>query len=402
VGFTITKKGIIQSLGAEVYPKVQISTTPSISLSQAVSKAKQTFKTPEMDTMFQRGAKLVIYPEISDSNVIYHLVYKIKLFSLHPLKEWIYFINAKDGSVVYSYNNLKNADFNIYGYVKHGHVPEHYYDTPVVHGPTVNAWVRIYNPRTGRYEGSDYTDGNGYYSIDWSSGDVKNRVLYGEKTFSPSGSWCKIVGAKPTVHTYNFLPTADLLCSWTYVPDELNVFYHVNYIHNFIKGAPFNYSEMDYQMEATVHLNVENAYSNGINIFFGDYEWALSSDVIYHEYTHCIIYHLYDGWIDAGGDGGQDYAMDEGFADYFACTINDDPIQGESVGVGRDLDNTLRYPNDYTGEGHHDGQIIGGAAWDVRKYLTPALADELVFVALEWEPQARDFLNFFEKYTLCR
>ncbi len=45
--------------------------------------------------------------------------------------------------------------------------------------------------------------------------------------------------------------------------------------------------------------------------------WAHSSDVIYHEYTHNTIYHVYGGWIgDPNNEALEGSAMDEGLADY--------------------------------------------------------------------------------------
>jgi len=118
--------------------------------------------------------------------------------------------------------------------------------------------------------------------------------------------------------------------------DETNVYYHVNVIHDYITDDPFYFDDMDYQMDASVSMGSSyNGWSDGSDIRFGSqgsYQWARSSDVVFHEYTHCIIHHLYDGWIEPGTDYNTEaYAMDEGLADYFACTLNDDSRKGESV-----------------------------------------------------------------------
>ena len=122
---------------------------------------------------------------------------------------------------------------------------------------------------------------------------------------------------------------------------------------------------MDYQAGAYINgPDTVNGASDGYNIYFGDQsfeEWARSSDVVYHEYAHCVIYHLYAGFIGWGG-GNEGYAMDEGLADYWACTYNNDPVFGEDCGVDRDLQNTDTYPTNYdsspSADPHQNGQLL--------------------------------------------
>jgi len=300
--------------------------------------------------------------------------------------------------------------------------PGHHYDTPQTAAPWNGIPVKLYNynhvtGQIGNLLGQDVThsllpgEGSGYYEIWWNAYSG-NWYCLKATADSPllrlSGNWVSISTNDDITLSHPFqLSGSSYSHSWNFVTDETNVFHHANRIHNFFKGSPFNYNDMDYQMIAYVHHPMDNAWSDGTNIGFGDinsgpfpwngHHWARSSDIVYHEYTHCVIYHLYDyNWIDAPRDGGQDYAMDEGFADYFACTINDDPIQGESVDVGRNLNNSLKYPDNYTGEGHHDGQIIAGACWDVRESLGQDVTDFLVFKTLQEEPQPDSFVWFAE------
>ena len=79
---------------------------------------------------------------------------------------------------------------------------------------------------------------------------------------------------------------------------------------------------MDYQAGGYVEEGTNvNGQSDGYNIYFGSQsneEWARSSDVVYHEYAHCVIHHLYGGWIGDPNNGAlQGTAMDEGLADYW-------------------------------------------------------------------------------------
>jgi hypothetical protein len=107
---------------------------------------------------------------------------------------------------------------------------------------------------------------------------------------------------------------------------------------------------------------------------------------------HNMIYHIYGSWI------GSDYyaqgrAMDEGLADYYACTRKNDPIQGESVGVNRNLDNNTYTWTSWMGA-HWNGQVIGGACWDLRQAIGASVTDLLVYRALRITPRATDFDGF--------
>ena len=101
-----------------------------------------------------------------------------------------------------------------------------------------------------------------------------------------------------------------------------------------------------------------------------------------------ITYYNYD----------QGSAMDEGLADYWACTYNNDPVEAEDCGVGRDLQNTDTYPTDYdsspSADPHQNGLIVSGACWDMRQSIGATIASDLVFGALEMSPHAYNFDDF--------
>ena len=83
--------------------------------------------------------------------------------------------------------------------------------------------------------------------------------------------------------------------------------------------------------------------------------------------------------------------MDEGFADYFCDAITNDEQFGEDVGSNRHMVNSLTVA-DRTLDMHHDGQIIGGACWNLRQALSGT--DLLVFRALQLTPQPHTWSSF--------
>jgi len=118
-------------------------------------------------------------------------------------------------------------------------------------------------------------------------------------------------------------------------------------------------------------------------------DFAYDSDVFLHEFTHYVAHNAinYSGGQfddDAYGLNSFGGAIDEGTADYFACTTNGDPILGEAslgpLGAERDLEEGgRRCPEDLVGEVHYDGRIIGNTAWAVRKVLGKERGDKVVW-----------------------
>jgi len=183
------------------------------------------------------------------------------------------------------------------------------------------------------------------------------------------------------------------------IPSERNVYYHAQVVHGWVKTADPAFTGMDRQTEIFVNQpNYCNAYWDGNSIVLGAgsgscQDLGLFCDVLYHEYGHGIADMQYRPLSPSG-------AMHEAFADYTACTITNEPYIGEGLaGPGsyfRNLDNTLRYPGDVTGEVHDDGRILGGALWDMREALAPDthLADSLFHYARYGKAD-----NFFDYYA---
>lgn len=101
------------------------------------------------------------------------------------------------------------------------------------------------------------------------------------------------------------------------------------------------------------------------------------SDVIYHEFGHSVHGHAV-----IPGVGAVDPGVGEGMADVLAALITRDHGMGRGFFFNdqalRDLDSpqTMRYPDDITGEEHNDGEIVGQAFWDMKKELIAKLGTE--------------------------
>lgn len=178
--------------------------------------------------------------------------------------------------------------------------------------------------------------------------------------------------AQPT-NTYNFpgqAPSSSQL---------VNAYYHVNVIHDYMKGHFPTFTTMDYALPTNVDITTStcNAFYNGSSINFykaggGCASFAEIGDIVYHEYGHGINDMYYD---DIRGSGMRNGALNEGYADVWGMCITKDSVlgrntQGPNSSIRRyDGNNVKVYPRDIVVEVHGDGEIIAGAWYDVAKNI---------------------------------
>jgi MYXO-CTERM domain-containing protein len=160
-----------------------------------------------------------------------------------------------------------------------------------------------------------------------------------------------------------------------------------------VANAQEDGSAMDNAYFSPMGIDGQFASPNLIAIGQGSQgDFAVDSDVFIHEFGHYVTGNAvgYNQGQFAFGEYGLSPwggAIDEGIADYFACTVNGDSILGEAslapFGAERDLsDTSRRCPDETVGEVHEDGKIIGSLSWSLRGAFGPALADRLVWGAI--------------------
>lgn len=112
----------------------------------------------------------------------------------------------------------------------------------------------------------------------------------------------------------------------------------------------------------------------------------------------------HDLYGDSIGDDNtpwQDEAMDEGIADYFAATLNED---SQIDWINRDVSNDLTFQNDFIHEQHnqhYNGQILSGAMWDLESTTSQNTARRLNFKAMQITPQPDTFAEFVDNVILA-
>ncbi len=408
VGFTIEKDGQIQVLGADVYPDIKkVNTTPLISEQQALETAQEDFISQgSEEAALAKDISILIYPESSNDHIDYYLVYKMQLLSTAPTKLWTYFIDAHTGEMVWSGSALRHGNWNNNGHVEMQYWPKYEGVNPTDDGSISEVQVKIYN-LLSQQVAQGQTNSSGNYSINWTDA-YSYYSLKGIKTLNLTGSYARIINADAKTEIHWFYPSSSHTHNWNWATDETNVYHHVNVMHDYWTGSPFNYSAMNYQMDAKVHDGGDkNGWSDGTDIGFGTWysvNWARFSDAIYHEYTHCVVYNLYGGYFidqDPPSPNSQSAAMDEAFPDYYACSKNGDPLVGDGItgvpGFPKDIGTDRVYPDDWVyNDPWLNGRIIAGACWDMRQDPDIGLvtANELVFDALKRTPHAWYFDDF--------
>lgn len=334
IGFTVFENGRIPLVGIDYYPDINVEPTPRVSAEEALRIAQEDFTLlSQSDSIItSQLPTLWIFPVENDDSYTHYLAYRLELKyrGFQSMFNESYFVDAHSGEILLRYSNILDA--SIYGTVSIKYWPEHHYDTQST-GKARREKVRLYN-YIGQYLDTDYTSTTGYYNF------PNLAVSYYYVRSKLEGSYVKLYQNSENHDAFVYVGAHN----WTWnASDATNVYYHANKIHDFFKGSPFNYNDMDYQMDALVNEGSGyNGWADRENIGFGSENqryWARSSDVVYHEYTHNTIAHLYavgdDPSFICDGLSGPAYtearAMDEGLSDYFACTINGNSNFADSV-----------------------------------------------------------------------
>ncbi len=506
VSVHLTPQNEVLAVFSNYKPDINVSTSPALSAFTAETTVKNDLRLTDVSNKSFQTQLEVFTDEKTNTH---YLAYKVELTGTNPIMNWIYFIDAQNGSILLKYDNLRYATSGtvqgqVYGvdgsgalqnlpisnqYVNVGNIQvttgsTGNYSTSatgtvsaLLQGPYVTVYnedfaVGRYSDGTGTWVDVPYSlstahnysncltndsacestigtithPGAAYLRVHFSvfstyfesflysscgnaaSGYVtcgdfvnlydKNNNLvryyigsFGSLTSDPVLGDTITIKLKPNaayndygfdIDKYSYFSLSSSQSpapSWTWDNttadvDEINTFYHINKIHDYYKNT-FNFLGMDYPITATVRHGVVllNAFYNprDNNIYFGEgnsynsnHDLALAADVLYHEYTHGAVDHIYA--LPGVGESG---AMGEAFADYFAATITNDSIIGEwalgSAGQ-RNLVNTNNYP--LVGEEHTDGLIYGGSLWDTRLSLGQSSADNIIFESLYFYPKS--------------
>jgi len=366
----MTPSGKVVTFGCDVYNDITISTTPTISPSDAITFAQTGLGDLIVNTSIKSDLFILPIPEYKKN--IYKLVYEVTVETKDvagvPAK-YLTLVDAENGTVLSRTNKVLHYD------PKHTPAPTPAAATDITITGTVYP-TNPYDPSaTHPLRNLQMVEGATTYNTDAVGYIGLPSATPTTVTFSLEGLWSKVetggvtptftATANPGTNTYSFNTDANIR--------ELSAYYHVNIVHDYMKTKFPAFTDMDSPLPTNVdEAGTCNAFYNGVSINFyaaggGCNSLAQVGDVVYHEYGHGIN----DKFYQSQGASFDNGAMGEGYADIWALGITQSPILGigfddtdPTVVVRRYDINKKVYPQDLVGEVHADGEIIAGAWWD--------------------------------------
>ena len=303
------------------------------------------------------------------------LVREVRALGTAPPAHWVVLVDAEDGRLLWRHDRVRYAISGVVSGEVHTDLPS---EVPVAR-PFRNQTVTVGAT-------SVVTNAAGAYSAP-ATGTVTVDMLL-------QGPFCDVNRAEALDASFSTSVTNPAVVDhlWSAANADIaerDAFYHVTRVHAELKAIDPAFVGNDYAMPVAVNIgNTCNAFWDGFGINFfmegnGCTNTGTMPDVIYHEYGHGVNDNLY---IQAGsGIGMWNGALHEGLADVLSAMVQDNPVMGKGFfGPGtslRTLDNTLRWPEDGSPDGHISGLILGGAVWDLRQSTGLATAARLSHLA---------------------
>ncbi|MBF0547913.1 MAG: M36 family metallopeptidase [Candidatus Riflebacteria bacterium] len=334
----IGQNKVIQLVNGSFPTVEEITNQTSIAADEAIALAQKAVGATSL-----RGkakAELVVLPQDNGKAI---MAYEVQIPSENPLGDFEVLINASNGQEVSRLNQMVFAD-SVAGEV------------------TGVGSVYLINPLVSQ---------------------ITNENLPHLTSTSLKGAYANVLNGKGDVavsENHQFIFTADD----THF-DEANEYFYITGIHDF--HGTLGFHKLDRPMKATVHYGdkFDNAYYSPQTdeMCFGDgnklNDLGKEGTVCYHEYSHACLQQIVS--LTYKGESG---AMNEGQADYFACSLANDPKLGAwtvaKMGKPwiRNLSDKLHYPEDIGHEVHQDGRIWGCVLWDLRTALGTNACDMIV------------------------
>ncbi|MBU0755523.1 MAG: hypothetical protein KJ645_10325 [Planctomycetes bacterium] len=380
VGCILDEDGFLTRYASSVDPSLSLSTKAGISNEAAVKNARTALENLGVTAQLA-GSRKIFVTQGADRPGSHNLVYRVFLDTdaLDQNPHQLVVIDAGTGAVL---SKGDATPWSISGTVSAEVFPDRPTDpTQTLAMPNLNLVAVRMAPNLPGMMVTGNTSAAGKYSLGTTPGTWNLTVPL-------SGSYAKVssVAQAAVSHSASLQDGAVQNVTWNAAGgsdlDQLTIYYHINRIHDELYRDTIGYGWVNSwtgttQFPANTGYSFGNAYS-GSPMAFGANNFSRSADVIYHECTHNVLYTLFNGWIGYGGSTqakhSEAYAFDEGFADFFAAVL-----VNRATSNGRNLDNTMDYAANYTIstgqglEGHTGGQVISGAAWDLRGLMQAKL-----------------------------
>lgn len=177
--------------------------------------------------------------------------------------------------------------------------------------------------------------------------------------------------------------------------EYLNVFFHLQKVRSYWNAMGLGYLADTVTIDPHALGGADESSFDRTHqppaIEFGDggVDDAEDADAIIHEYTHAACQSI----VANGYTGIERQSVEEGICDFSAAVYSllfTQNFKGQVYNWdghneywnGRTLVNARKYPNDKTGQVHIDGQLFGGALWDIGTAMGFDSCLKLVFLSL--------------------
>lgn len=395
VTLRMTAGGRVFLFGADVFPAMDISTTPLIPERDAALLAMSGLTPPAHGAIEVSVGRLAVLPirGLTGLNTPLAWSFLVKEDDAHIWETWV---DASTGALLWRRNSVcEGIGGTVSASVKTSAVTQ------------AEAVVNVFDHNLTVAGSTVVTDRNGAFT---SSGS-------GAVTVMLRGPYARIErqdGANASI-TQTVANNASFNVLWNSSNSTLaerTTFYNVVRSRRFILDMDTTITALDYQMPCRVGVNnICNANFDGTNLNF--YRSGTSTqgicpatgempDVVMHEYGHAVNEKSYVQFgVAAGMVNG---ALHEGLADVNSGMI----LDRSQIGIGffgantvlRDMNNTNKYPDDIVNQVHTDGLIIGGAVWDMRLGIGIQQARLISHFARHGKPDDTNTGLAFTKYFL--
>ncbi|MFA7330825.1 MAG: T9SS type A sorting domain-containing protein [Candidatus Delongbacteria bacterium] len=355
--FRVSPAGRLLLAGSDLHGQIEVR-EPRLSREQALAAARGLSRTPAVRAV--EAADWVVLPRLGAKGYEYRSAWPVRVVLDDPEQIWRVFLDGANGDVLWSWNEVRHLQ--VEGQLQ-GLLEEQQPSDP--DSPHALPHLRF------SFDGQEvFADSEGYFSLETSAtppwnvtGALDGRFADVQRQDGADGFFSLLMDASGQVLTVG-LEDAQVV--------ELDAYHHTTRVHDFITDMDPSFTGLDEPL--TVRVNIAetcNAYWDGSSINFfqeggGCPNTGRVAGVVYHEYGHGINDRQYR---QAGAPWGMtNGAMHEGLADVTSIYLQDEHYVAPGWNI-RELDNDQRYPEDIQGEVHYDGEIIGGAMYDLRQAL---------------------------------
>jgi len=398
---TTEPNGNILSAKGRYYPvAIYSSTTASLNKDEAFNRAKNDFGNSKKLKLFR--SNLFILPH----NGKFRLAWKLDISTETPGDSWMYCVDANNGEVLKKQKESSDA--------VETDRPDY---KPSVSVEKVNSTMIQPSPNSAELFGEVNGLGNIYETY-----PLQNEFGLSTGVTLPrmSDATGYVIGTYADVDNSAVSRANNIAHDYTGISienpqfDEVNVYYHMDkfrweYINK------FNFTGFT-QLKALVNLPGEGAQFNNlsspISIQFDHSDptlphYAREAKIIYHEYTHAVVYTI-NGLLSWPNEAG---GINEGLADYFAGSYTNNTLMGVYAYTGnkriRDMSNPLKsqysdflirdaYKHIINEDPHISGEFFSSILWNIRNGIgqIPDTTDLLIFNSLNGILTNTNFLDF--------